>query len=210
MIRRVTDATPSGETPPPPAQQPPAARAQQKPIGHRLLLLGGIIVAAVVIYFIASATIPRWWAHRIGDQVDGSGTAGIGLGLFYGFVFTFLPLLVLSFALVRRRSWRLRAWFLAGAILLALPNLFTLGIVLGTGSAAHAGERTRDVEGPYFRAATLAGAVVGVLAVVGVRSLWYSRRRHKQRERSLRDELRSHEEADRARAEAAPPDEAAQ
>ena len=90
---------------------------------------------------------------------------------------------MLSFALVRRRSWRLRAWLLAGAVLLALPNLFTLGIVLGTGSAAHAGERTLDVEGPYFRAATLAGAVLGVLAVVGVRSLWYSRRRHRQRER---------------------------
>ena len=163
----------------------------------------------MVIYFIAAATIPRWWAHRIGDQVDGSGTAGIGLGLFYGFVFTFLPLLVLSFALVRRRSWRLRAWLLAGAVLLALPNLFTLGIVLGSGSAAHAGERTLDVEGPYFRAATLAGAVLGVLAVVGVRSLWYSRRRHKQREGRLRDELRSRDDAERDRA-AASSDEAPQ
>lgn len=201
MIRRVSEETP--QAPAPPAAPP------QKPIGHRLLLLGGILVAAVVIYFIAAATIPRWWAHRIGDQVNGSGTAGIGLGLFYGFVFTFLPLLVLSFALVRRRSWRLRAWLLAGAVLLALPNLFTLGIVLGTGSAAHAGERTLDVEGPYFRAATLAGAVLGVLAVVGVRSLWYSRRRHRQRERTLRDELRSRDEADRARA-AASSDEAPQ
>jgi hypothetical protein len=195
MIRRVSDETPQAQTPP---AQP--ARPAQKPLGHRLLLLGVILVAAVVVYFIAAATIPRWWAHRIGDQVDGSGTAGIGLGLFYGFVFTFLPLLVLSFALVRRRSWRMRAWFLAGAIVLALPNLFTLGIVLGTGSAAHAGERTLDVEGPYFRAATLAGAIVGVLAVVGVRYLWYSRRRHKQREGRLRDELRTRDEADATRA----------
>ena len=116
---------------------------------------------------------------------------------------------MLSFALVRRRSWRLRAWLLAGAVLLALPNLFTLGIVLGTGSAAHAGERTLDVEGPYFRAATLAGAVLGVLAVVGVRSLWYSRRRHKQREGRLRDELRSRDDAERDRA-AASSDEAPQ
>jgi hypothetical protein len=196
---RVSDDTIRG----PAEGQAPPARPPQRPLGQRLLLLAVILVAAVVIYFIAAATIPRWWAHRIGDQVDGSGTAGVGLGLFYGFVFTFLPLLVLSFALVRRRSWRMRAWFLAGAIVLALPNLFTLGIVLGTGSAAHAGERTLDVEGPYFRAATLAGAIVGVLAVIGVRYLWYSRRRHKTREDTLRDELRSRDEAERARAAAA-------
>ncbi len=205
MIRRVSEETPQA----PAEGQAPPARPPQKPLGHRLLLLGGIIVAAVVIYFIAAATIPRWWAHRIGDQVDGSGTAGVGLGLFYGFVFTFLPLLVLSFALVRRRSWRLRAWFLAGAVVLALPNLFTLGIVLGTGSASHAGERTLDVEAPYFRGSVLAGAVVGVLAVVGVRYLWYSRRRHKQREEGLRDELRTRDEADRASTTASS-DEAAQ
>ena len=202
MIRRVTDETPSPEAPPP-AASPPAARPPQKPIGHRLLLLGGIIVAAVVIYFIASATIPRWWAHRIGDQVDGSGTAGVGLGLFYGFVFTFLPLLVVSFALRRRRGWRARAWLFGLAVLLALPNLFTLGIVLGTGSAAHAGERILDVDAPYFRGATLVGAIVGALAAVGVRYLIDSRRRHKRQEDELRGELKTRDEAERARADEA-------
>ena len=92
MIRRVSDP----ETPP--DERPRDAAPVTRPMGHRLLLLGGTIVAVVVAYFIASATIPRWWAQRIGDQVDGSGTAGVGLGLFYGFVFTFLPLLVVSFA----------------------------------------------------------------------------------------------------------------
>ena len=157
----------------------------------------------VIAYFIAAATIPRWWARRIGDQVDGSGTAGIGLGLFYGFVFTFLALLVLSFALRRDRSWRARGWLLAVAILLALPNLFTLGIVLGSGSAAHAGERILDVDGPYFRASVLVGAIIAALAVVGVRYLMHSRRRHKAHERALRDELRSREEAEKAAAAAA-------
>ena len=165
MIRRVSDP----ETPPetPTRDAPPPAR----PLGHRLILLGGTIVAVVVAYFIASATIPRWWAQRIGDQVDGSGTAGVGLGLFYGFVFTFLPLLVVSFALRRRRGWRARAWLLGLAVLLALPNLFTLGIVLGRGSAAHAGERILDVDAPYFRGATLVGAIVGALAAVGDRQM---------------------------------------
>ena len=47
-----------------------------------------VIVAFIALYFIGGAALPRWWSHRIGDQVDGSLSAGIGLGLFYGFVFT--------------------------------------------------------------------------------------------------------------------------
>ena len=195
----MSDPTPEA-TPAPTA--PPAAPAH-KPLGHRLLLIAGAVVVLVVAYFIAAASIPRWWAHRIGDQVDGSLSAGIGLGLFYGFVFTFVPLLVLSFALRRRRTWRARGWLLAVAILLALPNLFTLGIVLGTGSAAHAGERTLDVDAPNFRLSSLIGAIVGAIAVVGVRYLLDSRTRHKQREGSLRDELRTREEAEKAAAAAA-------
>ncbi|HET6691709.1 MAG TPA: hypothetical protein VFG74_12680 [Miltoncostaeaceae bacterium] len=199
----MSDATPQAQAPP--------ARPSQKPLGHRLLLLAVIIAVVVIVYFIAAATIPRWWAQRIGDQVDGSGTAGVSLGLFYGFVFTFFALLVLSFALVRRRAWRWRAWLVAGAVVLALPNLFTLGVVLGTGSAAHAGERTLDVRAPYFRGSVLAGAIVAALAVVGVRYLMASRRRHKRREGTLRDELRTRDEAEAEAARAAgPSDEAAQ
>lgn len=173
----------------------PAPAPGQSPLKRRLLIGVGVLVGVVLLYYIGGATVPRWWAHRIGDQVDGSGTAGIALGLFYGFVFTFLPLMVLTFALVRRRSWRARAWLIGLAVLLALPNLFTLGIVLGTGSAAHAGERTLDVEAPYFRGATLVGAVIGALAVVGVRYLLLSRRRAKEREARLRGELRARDEA---------------
>lgn len=147
-------------------------------------------------YFIVSATVPRWWAQRIGDQVDGSISAGIGLGLFYGFVFTFLPLLVLSVAVRRGRAWRTRAWIAVVALALALPNLMTLGIVLGTGSAAHAGERILDVEAPDFRAASLVGAILGAAAVGGVLWLLASRRRAKARESALRRELRVREDDD--------------
>ena len=175
-----------------PAAPPPAPRT---PLRRRLLIGGGVLAGIVVLYFIGGATIPRWWSHRIGDQVDGSGTSGVALGLFYGFVFTFLPILVLTFALARRRAWRTRAWLIALAIVLALPNIFTLGIVLGNGSAAHAGERTLDVEAPYFRGATLVGAIVGALAALGLRYLLLSRRRAKDREARLRGELRTRDEA---------------
>ena len=36
----------------------------------------GSHVVDVVAVLIASATVPRWWAHRIGDHVDGSITQG--------------------------------------------------------------------------------------------------------------------------------------
>jgi hypothetical protein len=172
------------------------------PLARRALVLVGVFAVIVVAYFIAAATIPRWWAQRIGDQVDGSIAAGTGIGLFYGFVFTFLPLLVVSFALHRGRSWKLRAWLVAIAILLALPNLMTLGIVLGTGSAAHAGERILDVEGPNFRAFSLVGAIVGALAVIAVRYLMDSRRRARGRASELGEELRQRERADAEAAEA--------
>jgi MFS family permease len=184
--------------------EPSSERAPERgtPLARRALLLVGALVGIVVAYFIAAATIPRWWAQRVADQVDGSIAAGTGLGLFYGFVFTFLSLLVLSFALRRGRSWRVRAWLVGAAILLALPNLMTLGIVLGTGSAAHAGERILDVEGPNFRAFSLVGAIIGAAAVVGVRYLMLSRRRAKGRASELDDELRRRREADARAAEA--------
>lgn len=186
---------------------PERARSTPHPgataFGRRALLLGGILVAIIVAYFIVAATVPRWWAQRIGDQVDGSMTAGVGLGLFYGFVFAFLSLLVISFALRRGRSWRVRGWLAAIAVVLAIPNLMTLGIVLGNGNASHAGERILDVDGPGFRASSLIGAIAGALVVVGVRVLMLSRRRAKGRASRLGSELRTREEAERAEAERA-------
>lgn len=172
------------------------------PLKRRLLLVGGTLVGIVIAYLIAAAAVPRWWAHRIGDQVDGSMAAGIGLGLFYGFVFTFVPVLILTFGFRRKRSWKARGWLAGAAVILALPNLFTLGIVLGSSSAAHAGQRTLDVQAPDFRAGSLIGAIIGVAAVAGVRYLLLSRRRAKGRESKLRDELRTRDEAAKAAGDA--------
>ena len=92
------------------------------------------------------------------------------LGLFYGFVFTVLPLLLIVWGIRRRRSGRMWLWILVGAGLLALPNLMTLGIMLGPGSGAHAGDRTLDVEAPGFRGATLGGVL---LALAAIGFIWY-------------------------------------
>jgi hypothetical protein len=140
--------------------------------------VGLVLVGLFLLIGLAGAAfLPRWWAQRIGDQVQGSITAGTLVGLFYGFLFTLVPLVVLWLALRILDSWRLRAAAVVVALLLATPNLLTLGIVLGSGSGAHAGERILDVEAPAFRGATLTGALIAG-ACVGV--AWYllaSRRR---------------------------------
>jgi hypothetical protein len=65
----------------------------------------------------------------------------------------------------------------------------TLGIVLGSGNAAHAGERTLDVEAPAFRWASFAGALAAVAVVLYVSYLVVSRRRARAGERDARSKL---------------------
>lgn len=167
-----------------PASAP--ARSGPDPNWSRRLVVGiGVVVALTLLALLGAAFLPRWWAQRIGDQVGGSITTGGFLGLFYGFVFTLLPLIVLWFAIRFLRTWRKRAVAIGVAVLVAAPNLLTLGIVLGTGNAAHAGDRILDVEAPAFRGGTLAGAVLAAACVGGSWYLLGSRRRARRRADAL-------------------------
>ena len=145
--------------------------------GRRVMWAGGLLVALVLAVIIASATVPRWWAHRIGDQVDGSITQGTTLGLVYGFVFTFLPIVAIVLILRWRRTWKTIVAAILIGVLLALPNLMTLSIVVGRGNAAHAGDRTLDVDAPAFRGGSLVGAIVAVLLIGFIAYLLVSRDR---------------------------------
>jgi hypothetical protein len=155
------------------------SQAPEPDINWKRRALWAAIALVVVVLggLIASATVPRWWAQRIGDQVDGSITQGTLLGLFYGFVFTLVPIAILVLAFRWRRSWRWIAFALVLAIVIALPNLMTLGIVLGRGNAAHAGDRILDVEAPAFRGGSLAGALLAAGLIAFVTYLVISRNR---------------------------------
>ncbi len=137
----------------------------------------GLLAVLVVAVLIASATVPRWWAHRIGDQVDGSITQGTLLGLFYGFVFTLVPIAIVVLILRWRRTWRTVVVALIIGILFAFPNLLTLSIVVGRGNAAHAGDRTLDVDAPAFRGGSLAGALLACTLLGVIAYLIASRNR---------------------------------
>ena len=168
-------------SPDPPSPEP----EERGPRPVTVLVAFGIALIALLA---ASAFLPRWWSHRIGNQADGSFTNGIGLGLFYGFTFTLLALVLLLVGLRRVRSWKGRLILLGVAIILASPNLITLGIVLGPGDGAHAGERTLDVEAPGFRSSSLIGAVVAALLVLTTWLLLRSRRHAKEDSARLRAE----------------------
>jgi MFS family permease len=148
----------------------------------------GVLVAALVIVlaYLGAAFLPRWWAHRVAHQVNGGMATGIILGLFYGFVFTAIALFTALRAFRKRRPWKVWAGLAVLAILLASPNLLTLGIVIGSGKAAHAGERTLDVDAPGFRGASLAGAIVAVLTLAAVEYLVVSRRWSRRKLREAR------------------------
>ena len=147
----------------------------------------GLVVAAGS-WLIGAAVLPRWWAQRLGDVVDGRLTVGSFLGVAFGVVFTVLPLVAIWSGWRFRKSWRRAAGTLALAVVLAAPNLLTLGIVIGDGNAAHAGERILDVDGPGLRGGTLVGVFLGVITTLFVAFLAKSRARNKRKLRELRTE----------------------
>lgn len=148
---------------------------------------GGGLIGVLLLYFTAAAVVPRWWAQRVADVVDGSLTTGALYGLFIGFTFTVLPIAV-GAASVKWRSSKRRwvGWLVWVGIVLvcALPNIMTGAIVFGRSDAAHAGDRILDVDGPGFRLWSLIGIIVGVAVALAVGWLLRSRRTAKEQVRA--------------------------
>lgn len=196
------------DVPPQPAASLPKQREPETggSLGRRLAI--AVIVAGllVVAYLLAVSVLPRWWSHQVGDQVDGDLTTGGLLGFMYGFMATVLPLLVIG-AVWRFRRRSVWAWLVgvAVALLLATPSLVTLGISLGDGSAAHAADRTLDVEAPWFRGGMVLGVVVGAGLAIYVAYSAASRSRAHRGARAARASLEA-ERRDRDQ-QAAPPSE---
>ncbi len=133
---------------------------------RRVVVAVAVLIVAWAVYLILASFVPRWWALSIGRQVNSRLSTGIMLGLIYGSVFTFLPLLVLAQTFRRSLGWKIKVGLIIAAVLLAIPNLMTLSIVLGRSRAALAGDVIMDVQAPGFRYASLCGAIFG--AVVGL------------------------------------------
>ncbi|MFM1724261.1 MULTISPECIES: hypothetical protein [Rhodococcus] len=142
------------------------AKSGLPPWARKAIWAAVIVVALIVLYFILAAFLPRWWSQSVGSLSSGSFSRGIMWGLLYGVVCTAVPLLLFYSAWRSRHRKRARVWVISLLVLgfvVAIPNLLTLSVVLGNSSAAHAGERTFDVDAPGFRGASLWGAIIGAL-----------------------------------------------
>lgn len=159
-------------------------------------------VALVLLVLFARAFLPRWWAQRVGGQVNGHFSGGVAWGLFYGFLFTFIPVIVIRQVVRKRFNWPVRVIIIVVAVLLLAPNLLTLSVVLGNGGAAHAGQRIMDVDAPAFRGATLVGAIIGVATAVFTLYALASRRKRGIELKQLRAREREREAAEQARQKA--------
>lgn len=192
------------------SQQPPASPHASDPTwsertgatitrwGKTSLVVIAVAAVVVIVYWISAQVLPRWWAQVVGGQVNGSISAGIGWGLFYGFLFSFIPTLVIAQAFRPAfKGWKAKAIVVLIGLLLALPNWLTLWVVLGTNSAAHAGQRTMDVDAPFFRGWTAVGAIIGValalFIVISIKVVGNRRAAYKEREANLTERERQFE-----------------
>lgn len=144
---------------------------------NRVIVIVVAVVVLVLLGLLAAAVVPRWWAQRVGGMVDGRLMVGSVLGLVTGVLFTAAPLVFFGIAGRHLRSIGKAVAAIVVGLLLATPNLVTLAIVMGTGSAAHAGQRILDVDAPGFRGGSLIGALLGAAVAAWVIYLMWSRRR---------------------------------
>jgi hypothetical protein len=160
----------------------------------RALVVLAAIPTVVILYAVAASFFPRWWAHHVGSQSRSTFHLGITWGLAYGFVCTLLSLIVLRQAVRKRFTWNIKGILVLVAAALSIPNLLTLGIVWGSGSAAHAGQRTLDSQAPGFRGATLIGVVLAAVVGGAAQYLWSSRKRNRRQLKELKARVREQED----------------
>ncbi|PQZ88615.1 hypothetical protein CQ018_16620 [Arthrobacter sp. MYb227] len=171
---------------------PTASSAQPKPRwGLRIGLGACAAILLVAIFFIFRLFLPVWWATRISNQTQGSLSGGVLLGLAYGFIFTFVPLLIGWQMRYKKISWPWKGVILVLALAAASPNLMTLGIYLNSSSAARKAQLTIDTTATWFPSWTIIGAVLGVLLFAGIAVFWHMWRSRGKKMKALKQDLKS-------------------
>jgi hypothetical protein len=146
-----------------PAQETPRKKGNW---AARIILGSVALLVVVIAYFALAAILPVWWANVIRGQVQGNLGAGILVGMFYGFVFTFVPLLVAWQATHKNVSWPWKAVILVAAVALATPNLHTARIMFGKSQAPHNGQRILGTEATWFPLWTQTAAIAAVVIFI--------------------------------------------
>ena len=138
----------------------------------RIILAVVALLVLFIAYFALAAILPVWWANVIRDQVQGNLGAGILAGMFYGSVFTLVPLVVAWQATRKAIKWPWKIALILLAVVLATPNLLTAAIMISNSAAAHNGQRILGTEATWFPLWTQISAVAAVAVFVVGLILW--------------------------------------
>lgn len=185
---------------------PTASSSHPKPRwGLRIGLGACAAILLVAIFFIFRLFLPVWWATRISNQTQGSLSGGVLLGLAYGFIFTFVPLLIGWQMRYKKISWPWKGVILVLALAVASPNLMTLGIYLNSSSAARKAQLTIDTTATWFPSWTIVGAVLGVLLFAGIAVFWHMWRSRGRKMKVLKQDLKSRPVPEQSKPVAADP-----
>jgi hypothetical protein len=145
-----------------PAPPPPRRRS----LSSRFVRAALLVFAVVVAWWAVDEVLPRWWAYQVGSTVDHSLSRGVVTGLLCGAAFTVLPLLAVGQVTRPGLRWSRRLLIALGVLALAMPNLLTLSIQLGSDAASVYGRQVFDVDAPGFRGASLFGALAALVSLV--------------------------------------------
>lgn len=186
-------------------QSPTDASRQSEPKtrwGLRIGLGAAAVILLAIVYLVVRLFLPVWWATNIGNQTQGSITSGIILGLSYGFVFTFVPLLVVWQARYKKVSWPWKAVIVVIAVLLAIPNLLTLSIYANSSGAAAKARSMIDVSATWFPSWSMAGAGAALVLFLGIAAFWHLWRSRGKKMKALKSEMKTQDALRDAKASA--------
>lgn len=207
MILSMSESTaPLPEKSPRPAGATgPAAAKKKLPVWLLRTMIGAAAAVVLVIaYLIASVTVPLAWATSIRDQTGGKLGNAIPLGMFYGFVFSFVPVLVGWQAHRKRLNKWVRIVLVVVAVLLTVPNLLTLAVLYGTtGSATDARSIWTTGGANWFGSWSQIFMVAGVVCAVAVIVLGRAWIRRGRKIREIKAAEKLVRENDEAKARAA-------
>lgn len=200
----MTDSTaPNSSTSPVPPTRPPAGRQKMPVWLFRTILVAIAVVVLVIAYLILSVTVPLTWANSIKSQVGNNMGNAIPLGMFYGFVFSFVPVVVAWQARRKGLNKWVRVALLVLALILTVPNLLTLSVLYGTTTSAKNALSIWNTGGAnWFGSWSLTFMVIGVLCAIAVIILgrMWIRRGKKIRQIRAAEKVVSQNEAAKERA----------
>ena len=188
MNSEPSDVTPEFTESPEPAEAGKTSRWPTLSTKTKVILGVVTLVVVVIGYYILQRFLPEWWARSMAGRIDGSFVTGTSYGLLFGILGAAVPLVLalIGILLIGRGPKSLFSWLLGiAAFAFLIPNLLTLGIVIGDGSGARMGRRLLDIDTPGFRGATLVGVIIGIVIGVAIDFYLLGRRREKNKQTKL-------------------------